>query len=220
MKKSTLLTAFAALAVASTSMGAVTINLSGNPNSGPQFFTGPGVVVPDGSLIRLGTFATAPAANVGFAAAEAAFSEFARTTMGRDNITTPTLGHPVRNNIAGSPDAVTSPQPDSFFIGKNVYVWVYGGTAQDPTANQGIYSTALVYADQPTALSTSTTSYLNAFGSFAPLGQAGQQNATVAINTALTPNEATSFLLASLVPEPSSLTLGLFAALGLLRRRR
>lgn len=213
MKKYLLSSVLVALLSATHSMGAVTISLTGNPTSGPAFFLSSGAVVPDGSLIRIGTFDTAPSAGGTFLEFAASFHEFARTTMG--NATNTNTGHPVRNNIAGG-TGPESPDADTFFIGKNVYIWVYGDADGDTTGNegQGLYSTTLTFADQPTALSTSTTGYINAFGkNVIP----GGTNANVVVSNGL----VTRFNLAGVIPEPSSVvTLGLLSMLGLARRRR
>jgi hypothetical protein len=217
MKKN-LLIALTSLAVASSSMGAVTISLTGNPTSGPAFFN-PSTVVLDGSLIRIGTFNAAPATNSTFEALAAGFHEFARTTMG--NASNVNTGHVVRQNIAGdtepgNPNAANSPDADSFFIGKNVYIWVYDSATADPSKPQGVYSTSLLFADQPTAVSTSMTGYTTAYGQFAP-----PLNGGPVTNVVLNGGLVTRFNLAAPVPEPTVTVLGgLIAMLGLARRRR
>ena len=209
-----ILVSLASLAIASSSMGAVTISLTGNPTSGPAFFTSVGAATPvlDGNLIRIGTFAVAPNAGSLFSDLASSFHEFARTTMGNATPAAANTGHPVRNNITGSTDG-NSPDDDSFFLGKNVYIWVYNSVTADAAANQGIFSSTLVYLDQATSVSTSTTGYVNAFGAFntgTPSSVAGTATVTSRFNLA-----------APGVPEPATLTFGgVLAALGLLRRRR
>lgn len=217
MKKHMLSSAIASLVLVANSMGAVTISLTGSPISGPSFFEGSTgtMFVPDGALIRIGTFANPPDPDTTFVDLLGSFHEFSRTTMGNTNPAAANTGHVVRNNIAGG-NGPDSPDPDSYFIGKNVYIWVHGDVDGDSTGleYQGVFSTALQYADQPTALSTSTIGYINAFGR----NTASGARASVVLNAAHT--LATRFNLVE-VPEPSSAaTLGLLTALGLACRRR
>lgn len=156
----------ASLVLCSSAKAAVTINLSGNPTTGPVWNVPETGLVKDGSLIRVGTFATAPAANATFADLEAAFSEFGRSTVGTDNVNGANTGHIQRSNIAGI-EGGTSTQPDSFFATKQVYIWVYSTTASDATSPQGVFGSGTVFADQATAVSVSMSSFLNAYGTLA-----------------------------------------------------
>lgn len=219
MKSILLITTAAFFAAASSSMAVVSINFSGSPASGPQFFisSNSSTVVPDGSLMRFGTFNTPPPANGNFVEFATSptnpFHEFGRTTMGRDNLAAGN-GRPVRNGITGG-DVPNSPDPDSFFVGKTIYVWVYDATTADPLANQGIFATTLAFVDDAAPLSTSTTGYVNAFGVHAaPL--TGDQASVVLANGLVT-----RFNLAQPIPEPATiLSLAFAVVFGLVRRRR
>jgi hypothetical protein len=119
MKKYLITVAVATLTLASTSSAAITVSLSGSPTSGPVFFTGANgnTTVPAGSLLRIGTFDTPPAADLTFAEYALSFKEFARTTMG--NTAGTDNGRVNRPNIGGGND-VNSPLPDSDFAGKTI----------------------------------------------------------------------------------------------------
>ena len=222
MKKYLITSALVTLFAVSQSQAVVTVSLTGNPTSGPAFFVGSSAASPvvlDGSLIRLGTFVnsenlhTAPSAGGSFVEFASSFREFARTTMG--NATNTNTGHVVRQNIPGGDAASGSPDLDSFFVGKTIYIWVYGAAVAGDLVPQGVFATTLSFADQPSAVSTSMTTYINAYGQFTP-GTAAQ-SVTAVQGTA----PVTRFNLAIPVPEPAALTmLGLLAASGLMRRRR
>jgi PEP-CTERM motif len=196
-----------------TSQAAVTINLSGSPTAGPQFTIPTGALIPDGSVVRVGTFAVAPAPNATFASLRASFEEFGKITggSGTDNVTGVNTGRIQRSSIAGSGDA-TSPQPDSFFATKQVYIWVYSGAASD-NAPQGVFGSSTVYADQATAVSVSMGSFARAFGTFEDGGP------PVSFTAGATAGTATAYRLAAPVPEPSASLLALLGV-GLLSRRK
>ena len=211
------LVAFVASAtLLASSQAAVTINLSGNPTTGPQFSVAPPVsaLIPDGSTVRLGTFTATPAANATFADLAASFQEFGKIAAGSgtDNVTGANTGRIQRSNIAGGND-VASPQPDSFFADKAVYIWVYSGAAS-PTAPQGVFGSATTFKDQATAVSVSMGSFANAFGTF----EVGNANATASYTGGAT---ATAYKLAAVqVPEPTAAFLAVGSLLGLMARRR
>ena len=210
-----ILTIVASTVLVSTGRAAVTINLSGSPTAGPQFTVPGGALIPDGSTVRLGTFAAAPAANATFVELAAAFQEFGiiATGSGTDNLAGANTGRIQRSNIAGGAGA-TSPQPDSFFADKAVYIWVYSGAAA-PTASQGVFGSATTYKDQATAVSVSMGSFVNAFGAFpAPLGSAASFTPSNPAGT------ATGYRLAGAIPEPSVAFLAVGSVLGFLVRRR
>ncbi len=213
MKKHLAALALAALFTTTQSQAVVTITLTGNPNTGPAFFVSADAgspVVLDGSLIRIGTFETAPDAGDSFANYASSFREFGRTTMG--NATNVNTGHVVRQNIPGGDAASGSPDPDSFFIGKTIYIWVYSTPGAQDDVSQGVYATTAVFADQPTAVSTSMTTYSQAFGVLP-----GGTPASVVLNG----TSVTRFnLSAPLIPEPATGALALLAAIALGRRRR
>lgn len=202
--------AFVAVSLAA-SQAAVTINLSGSPTTGPQFTVPGGALIPDGSTVRLGTFATAPLAGASFVELAAAFEEFGKiaTGSGTDNASGANTGRIQRSNIAGGADAA-SPQPDSFFASKPVYIWVYSGAAS-ATASQGVFGSATTFKDQATAVSVSMGSFINAFGDF----KDGGAPASATVNA----GAASAYRLATPVPEPSASILALLG-IGLLSRRK
>lgn len=202
--------AFVAVSLAA-SQAAVTINLSGSPTTGPQFTVPGGALIPDGSTVRLGTFEAVPTAGATFAQLAASFQEFGKiaTGSGTDNASGANTGRIQRSNIAGGADAA-SPQPDSFFASKPVYIWVYSG-ASAGTAAQGVFGSATTFKDQATAVSVSMGSFVSAFGTFADGGLPA--SATVAGGV------ASAYRLAAPIPEPSASILALLG-IGLLSRRK
>jgi len=202
--------AFVAVSLA-TSQAAVTINLSGSPTTGPQFTVPTGSLIPDGSTVRLGTFAVAPTAGSTFAQLAASFEEFGKiaTGSGTDNVSGAGTGRIQRSNIAGGADAA-SPQPDSFFATKPVYIWVYSGPASESAA-QGVFGSAVTFKDQATAVSVSMGSFVGAFGNFGD----GGASAAATVNAGV----ASAYRLAAPIPEPSASILALLG-IGLLSRRK
>ena len=192
---------------------AVTITLTENPTTGAQFQTSAGSPVLDGRLIRIGTFASDPLVGATFDTLSTAFSEFGTTTMGHaSNVNS---GRVNKASIAGS-TLVPVDIPDSFFVGKKIYIWVYNAATADTLADQGIFSTSdatITFKDQGTAFSVSMTKMDQAFGTFTP-GTAA--TSTVVLNTA-----GGILKLGAAVPEPSSVFLlfGL-STLAFVRRRR
>jgi hypothetical protein len=202
--------AFVAVSLAA-SQAAVTINLSGSPTTGPQFTVPGGALIPDGSTVRLGTFDAVPTAGATFAQLAASFQEFGKiaTGSGTDNVSGANTGRIQRSNIAGGADAA-SPQPDSFFASKPVYIWVYSGASAE-TAAQGVFGSATTFKDQATAVSVSMGSFVSAFGTFAD----GGAPASATLNA----GAATAYRLAAPIPEPSASILALLG-IGLLSRRK
>jgi len=216
MKKHLILTLLGLAALATKSSAVIAISLSGNPTSGPQFVVGPGSSSPvlDGRLIRIGTFETAPAAGATFEQFASSFQEFGRTTVGHTTAAAPVnQGRVNRSGVTGNNDSVQSPQPDTFFLGKTVYIWVYDSTTEDPTVAQGVFSTTqATFADALGATSTSVNQYRTAFGQFIP-----GSSTTVDVDAG---NLVTFFHLAVPIPEPGTASLALLALAGLIRRRR
>lgn len=202
----------ASILLSASAQAAVTINLSGNPTTGPVWTVPAGGLVKDGGVVLLGTFSAEPAKNSSFAELAASFVEFGRSTVGTDNVNGANTGHIQRSNIAGI-DGGTSPQADSFFATKEVYIWVYDAAAVNDTAAQGIFKTATTFQDQATAVSVSMSSFVNAYGM---LEGGTPATATLAPGGAT----ATGYVLSAAVPEPS---VGLLSVLGLgllIKRRR
>ena len=220
MKKHLTIAALVCAFTATSSMAAVTLTLSGNPNNGPQFVVGSGTTTPvlDGSLVRIGTFDTVPDANGTFESFASSFREFGRTTIGHTTAAAPVnLGRMNRANIPGI-EGGTSPDGDGSFVDKTIYIWVYNSATADPSVAQGIFSTSFnTFKDQATALSIGVNTFITPFGQHSPLRP--QENATSVDKNAN--NQATFFHLSSPVPEPTSTVIfGLLAGLGIMRRRR
>ncbi len=199
----------ASATLAASSQAAVTINLSGNPTSGPQFYVVGGLFVPDNSTVRLGTFAATPSVNATFPELSASFLEFGRIGSGTDNASGANTGRIQRSNIAGSSDA-TSPLPDSYFADKPVYLFVYGGDVN--SIFKGVFGSNTTFKDQATAVSVSMGSFASAYGSYSNGYRASFTPGTVA-------GTAASYQLYT-VPEPSAALLAAGSVLGLMVRRR
>lgn len=210
MKKTLLLLA-AALFFSQASQAAVIISVTSGTSS-PVFRTSTGTLVPDGSFVRIGTFAVEPSASSTFADLNASFQDFGFTTTGHTAAAGANKGLINRTGITGD----SGGQPDSFFVSKPVYLWVFNDTVANSTADQGVYkATTGVFVDDPlgSATSVSVSSFRSAYGAFNP--------GTAASVTANAGNTATaSFALAGAVPEPSVTALfGLLGLVGLRRKR-
>jgi hypothetical protein len=202
------------------------VSLSGSPTAGSVFVTNATTtsILPDGSLVRIGTFESAPAANSTFAALSSAFREFSRTTLGitrNPQVADPAQdgrGRMNRPNLTGI-EGGTSPDADSFFSGKAVYIWVYNSTAEDPLAAQGIFMSNQAAPNFPAeSLPTATAFSINQFRTAIGTHDPAANPAFVDLSGT---NTVTFFHLSAPIPEPSStITLGIVAALGLMRRRR
>jgi uncharacterized protein (TIGR03382 family) len=219
MKKHLLVTLLGLAVFASKSAAVIAISLSGNPSTGPQFVVGPGTTTPvlDGRLIRIGTFETAPAAGATFDDFASSFQEFGRTTIGHTTAAAPVdQGRVNRSGVTGNTDPVQSPQPDTYFLGRTVYIWVYDSATESSSVAQGLFSTTqATFADALGATSTSVNQYYTAYGRF----EGGTATSTT-INTTTDPDQVTFFHLAVPIPEPATASLGLLALAGLMRRRR
>lgn len=207
------LTGLFLLAAAQASFAALTLNIVGNPNSGSFFVTSNNTTrVADGSLVRIGTFETAPDPNSTFEQLAAQFTEFATTTIGHSAAAGANKGMINRTNIVDGPN-----QPgDSFFAGKQVYIWVYNSATADATADQGIFTStdaawrfAASADDPPVSLSTSLINTAIGVGLTAP-----------GINPAAD-GVAQNYRLAAVVPEVSSSALAMLgiALIGARRRK-
>lgn len=206
-----------ALSIA-TAQSAVLVSLTENPNSGPQFFLSDGVtLVPDGSFVRIGTFSNGfdPSSTGDFAALAAEFHDFGFTTVGTTNVAN--VGRIQRTNIGGD----ASGDPDSFFVSKDIYIWVYnqpgvGSSAPAASASlqQGIFSSSVAsvkFADQANALSVSMTNLDEEYGAYNPGTAALAEGSAGGVS---------KFTLAGQIPEPSVFGLGVLTGLLVLVRRR
>lgn len=202
-----LLVSFLSLASVLSSEAALTINVSTNPSTGPYFVLSNGSTRnSDGNLVRIGSFAAAPAAGSTFEALNAAFTEFATTTTGHSAASGANKGMINRSGIVDAPGGAA----ETSFQAKQVYIWVYNAPTAAAATEMGVFSSAAwLFPDNPDAVpnSLSTTVITQAFG----------VGATAAAVNVGSPN---TFQLASVVPEPSAALLGGFSALLLLRRRR
>lgn len=225
MKKHIALTVLAILGFVANSHAAVLVSITSNPTSGAQIFLsdGPPSIISDGSHVRIGTFVDGannhvePSATSTFTTLATSFREFAFLSSGHTAATGQNEGRINFTNIAGAPTG----EPDSFFVGKKIYIWVYNqpspGAGAAPAASdslqQGVFSTSsLVFLDQATAVSFSLNNATRAYGRYDAPGTQASSNST-------TDNAVTQLKLAA-VPEPSTAALGLLAGLGLMIRRR
>lgn len=213
MKK--LLVALAVLqAGAVLSHAVITISFAQNPTTGPLIITSlatGGVPVPDGSLVRIGTFAAPPNALGNLDTDYGSFQEFATTTIGRD-------GTPNSNGVLLRGGAAGIGGPDSF-AGQSIYIWVYNAPTAGAATDEGIYRSmgaagpsVFPAPNQPTSTSFSVTTFTAAFGTLlTPATSSPDPDAAGPLRQTLQ--------LAG-VPEPSTSLVMLFAGAGLLLRRR
>lgn len=209
------LLSLAAFCLFSKAAGAAVLISVTSGTSSPTFRTTTSTLIADGSYVRIGTFESEPAADSTFAQLAGLFQEFGTTTSGHTAGAGANKGLLSKTDIAGAAGG----QPDSYFVGKSVYIWVYSEAGLDATtsatAQQGVFkSTTGVFVDDPLgfATSVSTSSFRTAYG---------QVDGVAATTTANAGNTATaSFTLAGAIPEPSSSVLFLLVGvLGLVRRR-
>lgn len=207
--------ALALCATTASLKAAVTVSISTAPTGAQFFLSGGTTVLADGTHIRVGTFASAPAAGATFTQLAAAFDEFTFTTSGSSSA--PNTGRTNKTNLTG---AITG-SPDSAFVGTKIYLWVYSaassGSGIAPTGEtlqQGVFSTSVATAtfkDQATAVALSTANLDQAFGSYeggTPAQTLGAAGSVTKLTLASAP-----------IPEPSGSILALLG-LGLLSRRK
>ena len=205
MKLPSLILLSLASAVANSN-AALAINVSTNPTSGAYFVLANGTTrLPDGNLVRIGTFDAVPAADATQAALASAFKEYGTTTSGHSAAAGANKGMINRSAIAAGAGV-----SEAAFTGKNVYLWVYNAPTAAAATQWGVYTNttdwkfAASVDDPPVSLSTSALN--GAYGK--NVGQAGI--------VAGTPNV---YKLAG-IPETSTFSLTALAALGLMRRKR
>ena len=208
------------LILTSASQAAVVITLTENPSTGPVFKTSALSPVADGRLVRLGTFDVQPPANSTFAQLAATFHEFSTTQIGHSGA--PNTGRMNKLNIAGT-IGTTGPggvdDPDSFFVGKKIYIWVYDSNSLNTAVGQGVFGSATstdTFKDQGTTFSMSITRFTLAFGTFADGVPANTASSTAGAPAANGP----SLILAGPVPEPGTSVFLLLGVLGMAFRRR
>ena len=200
---------FSLVTAATNGIAALAINIASNPTTGAYFVLSDGATrIPDGSLVRLGSFAAAPATDSTLAQLELAFTEYAATTSGHTAASGANKGLINRANIADAPGGAT----EVSFTGKNLYIWVYNTPTAAAATQFGVYtSTDASWKFAPSiddpAVSASTALINTAIG----------RGLTPASLTTGTPNV---YRLANLVPETSTFSLVALAALGLMRRKR
>lgn len=213
------ITTVLALALLSAKLNAaVILTLTESPTSGPTFKTSTLSPVADGSLVRIGTFDALPPANSTFAQLALIFHEFSTTTIGHSGA--PNTGRINRAGITGT-IGTTGPlgtdDPDSFFVGKKVYIWVFNSTSADPLVDQGVFGSSTAtdtFKDQATSFSVSMTHMALGFGTFLP----GDATATTS-STASAPG-GSLVLGGSPVPEPSSLVFLFVGLVATVTKRR
>jgi hypothetical protein len=190
------------------SNAALALNVATNPNTGAYFVLSDGTTrLPDGNLVRIGTFATAPAADASAATLAAAFTEYGTTTSGHSAAAGANKGMINRSGVAAGAGV-----NETNFTGKNVYLWVYNAPTAAAATQWGVYGSTdaswkfAASVDDP-PVSASTSLITNAYG----------KALTQAAVTTGTPNV---YKLANAVPETSTFSLTALAALGLMRRKR
>ena len=204
----------------SASQAVVLITLTENPTTGPVVKTSTLSPVLDGRLVRIGTFDLQPLANSTFAQLAATFHEFSTTQMG--HATNPNTGRINKTNIAGTVGTtglLGSDDPDSFFVGKKIYIWIYNANSVDSAVDQGVFGSATAsdtFKDQPSAFSMSMTRFTLAFGTFADGVPLNTASSTAGAPSANGP----SLVLAGPVPEPGTSVFLLLGVLGMAFRRR
>ena len=205
MKLPSLILLSLAAAVANSN-AALAINVSTNPTSGAYFVLSNGTRLPDGNLVRIGTFDAVPAVDASQAALASAFKEYGTTTSGHSAAAGANKGMINRSAIAAGAGVA-----EAAFTGKNVYLWVYNAPTAAAATQWGVYTNtadwkfAASVDDPPVSLSTSALN--GAYG----------RALTPAGIIAGTPN---AYRLANAVPETSTFSLTALAALGLMRRKR
>ena len=190
------------------SNAALAINVSTNPTSGAYFVLSDGKTrLPDGNLVRLGTFDAAPAADASAATLAAAFKEYGTTTSGHTAAAGANKGMINRSGVAAGAGV-----SEAAFTGKSVYLWVYNAPTAAAATQWGVYTNSADWKfaasvdDPPVSLSTSALT--NAYG----------KNGGSAAIVAGTPNVYK--LAGAVIPETSTFSLTALAALGLMRRKR
>ena len=190
------------------SLKATTVSLSSTATGPAVFQTDATTLVPNGSVIRIGSISN-------LADPIGSFVE-----LGTGAVRSVGLGASAKpGKVAGSVTATEAETAHDKFNGAAVYVWLYNGTSPLVSSAQGLFSTTATFPvnDGPLGLNDGLT-----------LASATQITGTVAIpgwNTAsIQPGDATNsskFVLGGVVPEPTTTTFsGLVAVAFRARRKR
>ena len=208
----TLFAILALFSIAPVIVTASTVTLS-STSTGPSVFASNAVnLVPNGSLIRVGTF-------LGGIETLANWRDFGVSTVKSAGIGASAKPSKVTGTVTNTGGDVD----DAQFNGLAVYVWIYNSTTINPLAEQGIFKSTFLFpvndfsstADSVTPTATSFTTAIGLEGLFT----AGQYIANADNGTGnLTGGK---FVLGAPIPETST-SMFLASVLGLmtLRRRR
>jgi hypothetical protein len=202
MKKVLLLTAL----MLPLTAGATTMSLS-SPATGPGVFASDATtLVPNGSIIRIGTVS-----NV--ADPVASFVEF-----GTGSVRSVGIGATAKpGKVAGSVTPTESESAHDKFNNQKIFVWLYNGTSSLTSSQQGLFSTSVNFPlnDGPTGLNDNVT-LVSATDITGVVSIPGWIDAQILPGDA---NNSKKFVLGGVIPEPTSTTLSGLVALGFLARR-
>ncbi len=190
---------------------ATSVSLSSLGNTGPAAYLNDGVtLVPNGSLVRIGTFSTPGDLST--------FVQFGTSTVK----TYPSLGgNP--GKVVGSVASGTE-EDDTQFNGKDIYIWIYNAATEAAATQSGIFRATVngtgdgwVFKDNNTGSLDADSSALDVAAINVAISPPGLNGASVGTGV----NTATSRLILAAVPEPTTATFaGLVGLLALSRRRR
>jgi hypothetical protein len=203
--KKTILALLASLTVAAN---ASTVSLSNSPSGPAAFLPGNTTKVTNGSLVRVGMIGN-------LADPMGTFVEFGTSVIRNAGVG----GSAVPGKVVGSVTATGAESTHDQFNNQTVYLWIYSTATASSTADQGIFATTRTFPANDVAGVGDDTTVLVGTEVLSVVNLPAEMYTAAQI----LPGDAVDskhFVLGAFIPEPTTSSIFVLGALGLLLRRR